>query len=147
LAGDAVTVIPDEYRDLFERPISVSLATLMHDGTPQVQPVWCSFDGTHFFVNTEKGRQKYKNLSRRRVATILAVDPGNDSRWVEIRGKVVEENEKGADEHIDALAKRYLGVDKYPWNAPGDVRVMFKIAPARVVTLESTMPGVDATAT
>jgi PPOX class probable F420-dependent enzyme len=141
----AVNPIPDKYRDLFERPISVSLATLMNDGMPQVQPVWCSFDGTHFLVNTEKGRQKYKNLSRRRVATILAVDPENDSRWVEIRGKVVEETETGADEHIDALAKRYLGVDKYPWNAPGDARVVFKIAPVRVVTLESTMPGLDTT--
>ena len=136
--------IPDQYLDLFERPVSVSLATLLSDGTPQVQPVWCSFDGTHLLVNTEKGRQKYRNLSRRRRATILAVDPANDSRWVEIRGEVVEETEKGADEHIDALARRYLGVDKYPWNQPGDVRVIFRIAPRRVVTLQSSMPDVGA---
>jgi PPOX class probable F420-dependent enzyme len=142
-----VNVIPDQYHDLFVRPISVSLATLMNDGMPQVQPVWCNFDGEHFLVNTEKGRQKYRNLSRRRVATLLAVDPENDSRWVEIRGKVAEETEQGADEHIDTLAKRYLGLDKYPWNAPGDVRVIFKIAPVRVVTLESTMPVPDTTAT
>ena len=136
--------IPDQYLDLFERPVSVSLATLLSDGTPQVQPVWCSFDGTHLLVNTEKGRQKYRNLSRRRRATILAVDPANDSRWVEIRGEVVEETEKGADEHSDALARRYLGVDKYPWNQPGDVRVIFRIAPRRVVTLQSSMPDVGA---
>ena len=136
--------IPDQYLDLFERPVSVSLATLLSDGTPQVQPVWCSFDGTHLLVNTEKGRQKYRNLSRRRRATILAVDPANDSRWVEIRGEVVEETEKGADEHIDALARRYLGVDKYPWNQPGDVRVIFRIAPQRVVTLQSSMPDLGA---
>ena len=136
--------IPDQYLDLFERPVSVSLATLLSDGTPQVQPVWCSFDGTHLLVNTEKGRQKYRNLSRRRRVTILAVDPANDSRWVEIRGEVVEETEKGADEHIDALARRYLGVDKYPWNQPGDVRVIFRIAPRRVVTLQSSMPDLGA---
>ena len=136
--------IPDQYLDLFERPVSVSLATLLSDGTPQVQPVWCSFDGTHLLVNTEKGRQKYRNLSRRRRATILAVDPANDSRWVEIRGEVVAETEKGADEHIDALARRYLGVDKYPWNQPGDVRVIFRIAPRRVVTLQSSMPDLGA---
>lgn len=136
--------ISDQYLDLFERPVSVSLATLLSDGTPQVQPVWCSFDGTHLLVNTEKGRQKYRNLSRRRRATILAVDPANDSRWVEIRGEVVEETEKGADEHIDALARRYLGVDKYPWNQPGDVRVIFRIAPRRVVTLQSSMPDLGA---
>jgi len=139
-----VNQIPDQYLDLFERPVSVSLATMLSDGTPQVQPVWCSFDGTHLLVNTEKGRQKYRNLSRRRRATILAVDPANDSRWVEIRGEVVEETEKGADEHIDALARRYLGVDKYPWNQPGDVRVIFRIAPRRVVTLQSSMPDVGA---
>ena len=136
--------IPDQYLDLFERPVSVSLATLLSDGTPQVQPVWCSFDGTHLLVNTEKGRQKYRNLSRRRRVTILAVDPANDSRWVEIRGEVIEETEKGADEHIDALARRYLGVDKYPWNQPGDVRVIFRIAPRRVVTLQSSMPDLGA---
>ncbi|MET0502933.1 MAG: pyridoxamine 5'-phosphate oxidase family protein [Candidatus Binatia bacterium] len=56
--------IPDKYRDLLDRPIVVSLATLMRDGPPQVQPVWCSFDGTHILVNTEKGRQKYRNMSR-----------------------------------------------------------------------------------
>jgi len=67
-----VNQIPDQYLDLFERPVSVSLATMLSDGTPQVQPVWCSFDGTHLLVNTEKGRQKYRNLSRRRRATILA---------------------------------------------------------------------------
>jgi PPOX class probable F420-dependent enzyme len=139
--------ISEKYRDLFERPISVSLATLMKDGTPQVQPVWCSYDGRHLLVNTVKGRQKYRNLALRRVATILAVDPQNDDRWVEIRGRVVEETEQGADEHSDRLAKRYLGLDKYPWNAPGDVRVIFRIAPERVVTLESSMPALDTTTT
>jgi len=139
-----VNQIPDQYLDLFERPVSVSLATMLSDGTPQVQPVWCSFDGTHLLVNTEKGRQKYRNLSRRRRVTILAVDPANDSRWVEIRGEVIEETEKGADEHIDALTRRYLGVDKYPWNQPGDVRVIFRIAPRRVVTLQSSMPELGA---
>ena len=74
--------IPANYRDLLERPVVASLATLMADGTPQVQPVWCGFDGTHLLVNTEKGRQKYRNLSRRRRATILLVDPENDNRWL-----------------------------------------------------------------
>lgn len=132
--------IPDDYRDLLERPIVASLATLMADGTPQVQPVWCGFDGTHLLVNTEKGRQKYRNLSRRRRATILLVDPENDSRWLEVRGEVVGEAEQGADAHIDVLAKRYLGLDKYPYHAPGDVRVMFRIAPRKVATMGTTMP-------
>jgi nitroimidazol reductase NimA-like FMN-containing flavoprotein (pyridoxamine 5'-phosphate oxidase superfamily) len=70
-----MNIIPDKYRDLLDRPIVVSLATLMNEGPPQVQPVWCNFDGTHILVNTEKGRQKYRNMSRRPSVTILAIDP------------------------------------------------------------------------
>jgi PPOX class probable F420-dependent enzyme len=136
--------IPAKYRDLLDRPIVVALATLMSDGAPQVQPVWCSFDGTHILVNTEKGRQKYRNLSRRRVATILAVDPDDDTRWLEVRGAVVGETEQGADRHIDELARLYMGVEKYPLHREGDVRVIFAIAPERVVTMESSMPGFGA---
>lgn len=135
-----LNTIPDTHRDLLDRPIVVSLATQMPDGTLQVQPVWCSYDGTHILVNTEKGRQKYRNLSRRRVATVLAIDPENDTRWLEVRGRVVAESEAGADEHIDALAKVYMGVDKYPFNLPGDVRVIFRIEPQRVMTMEMSMP-------
>jgi len=49
-----MNIIPDKYRDLLDRPIVVSLATLMNEGPPQVQPVWCNFDGTHILVNTER---------------------------------------------------------------------------------------------
>lgn len=133
--------IPDSLRDLLDRPVVVSLATLMPDGTPQVQPVWCGYDGTHIWINTEKGRQKYRNLSRRGVATVLAVDPDDVYRWLEVRGTVAEETEEGAFEHIDELAQQYLGVEKYPLNRPGDVRVIFKIAPRQVASMGSTMPG------
>jgi len=132
--------IPEKYRDLLDGPIVISLATLMKEGAPQVQPVWCSYDGTHILVNTEKNRQKSRNMSRRRAVTVLAVDPKDDARWLEVRGTVVGETEEGADEHIDELARVYLGVDKYPWHRPGDVRVIFRIAPLRVVSLESSMP-------
>lgn len=135
-----MNTIPDRLRDLLEGPVVVSLATLMDDGTPQVQPVWCGYDGTHLLVNTEKHRQKYRNLSRRGKATILAVDPEDVMRWIEVRGTVVEETEEGAFEHIDELAKLYMGVDKYPLHKEGDVRVIFRIRPDEVATLKSTMP-------
>ncbi len=137
--------IPEKYRDLLDRPIVVSLATLMKDGAPQVQPVWCSYDGTHVLVNTEKDRQKYRNLSRRPFATVLAIDPDNVMRWLEVRGKVVEETEDGANEHLDGLARLYMGVEKYPLHQEGDVRVIFKIAPQRIATMESSMPGAGET--
>lgn len=126
--------IPDSHRSLLDRPIVVSLATQLKSGRLQVQPVWCSYDGRHIAVNTEKKRAKYDNLHARRPVTILAVDPGNVYFWIEVRGEIVEETEKGADGHIDQLAKLYLGVDNYPMHQPGDVRVVFRIAPRRVVT-------------
>jgi len=126
--------IPATHRELFDRPIVVSLATVLESGRLQVQPVWCSYDGRHILVNTEKKRAKYDNLHARRPVTVLAVNPDNVYHWIEVRGEVVEETEKGADAHIDQLAKLYLGVDKYPKHQPGDVRVLFRIAPRRVVT-------------
>jgi PPOX class probable F420-dependent enzyme len=137
------SIIPEAFRDLLDRPIVVAVATLMPDGQPQVQPVWCSYDGTHVCINTARGRQKYHNLTRRPQVTVLAVDPDDDNRWLEVRGVVVEETEAGAAEHIDRLAQLYLGLDRYPWHAPGDVRVMFRIAPLRVATLGTTMPGLS----
>ena len=97
--------------------------------------MWCSFNGTNILVNTEKGRQKYRNMSRRRAVTILAIDPDDDSRWPEVRGTVVGETEEG-QRAIDELARLYLGVDKYPFHQEGDVRVLFKVAP-----MESAMPN------
>ena len=81
-------MIPNSHRDLLERPVVVSLATAMRDGVMQVQPVWCSYDGEHVLINTLVGRQKFLNLSRRSVATLLAVDPDDANRWLEVRGRV-----------------------------------------------------------
>src|SRR5205823_4250157 len=60
---------------------------------------------------------------------ISIVDPDNPYRYLEIRGRVVEITEQGADTHIDKLAKKYLGVDKYPYRQSGEVRVLYKIQP------------------
>lgn len=127
------TQIPDTHRMLFERPVVASLATVLPSGQPQVQPVWCGYDGTHVLVNTEKGRVKYRNLHERRLVTLLLVNPDDAYHWLEVRGAVEAETERGAVEQLDQLAKRYLGVDKYPWHKPGDIRVLFRIAPVHVV--------------
>jgi PPOX class probable F420-dependent enzyme len=125
--------IPATHKVLFERPIVASLATVMKDGQPQVQPVWVSYDGRHVLVNTEKGRIKYRNMHERRKVTLLLIDPDDVYHWIEIRGVVESETEQGAAEHLDQLAKRYINADKYPWHKPGDVRVLFRITPTRVV--------------
>ncbi len=121
--------IPEKYVDLFQKRAFGNLATLMPDGHPQVTPVWCDFDGTHVLVNSARGRRKDRNVRRDPRVAISIVDPDNPYRYLEVRGRVVEVTEQGADEHIDRLAKKYLNLDKYPYRRPGEVRVLYKIKP------------------
>jgi PPOX class probable F420-dependent enzyme len=127
--------IPDRYRDLFSKRAFASLGTLMPDGSPQVTPVWCDLEGDQVIVNTAKGRQKDKNMRRDPRVALAIIDPENPYRYLEIRGRVAEISEEGADAHIDKMAKKYLGADKYPYRQQGEVRVMFKIRPERTSTM------------
>lgn len=121
--------IPEKYRDLFSKRAFANLATLMPDGSPQVTPVWCDLEEDMVIINSAKGRQKDRNLRRDPRVAIALIDPENPYRYLEIRGKVVEITEQGAAAHIDKMAKKYLGVDKYPYGQPGEVRVIYKIRP------------------
>ena len=120
------------YRDILDKKAFAHVATLGKDGTPQVTPVWVDFDGTHVRFNTARGRVKEANLRRNPKVALAAQDPDNPYRYVQMQGRVVEITEQGADAHIDALAKKYLGQDRYPGRRPGEVRVMVKILPERV---------------
>jgi PPOX class probable F420-dependent enzyme len=121
--------IPQQYLDLFQKKAFAHLATLMADGCPQVTPVWCDFDGTTVRINSAKGRVKDRNMRRDPRVALAIQDPDNPYRYLEVRGRVVEITEEGADAHIDTLAKKYLGVDKYPHRQEGEIRVMYKIQP------------------
>ena len=123
--------IPDKYRDLFTKRAFASLGTIMPDGSPQVTPVWCDFDGKHVRVNSARGRVKDKNIRRDPRVALSIVDPENPYRYIEIRGKVVEVTEKGADDHINSLSDKYLGNPVYPYRQPGEVRVLYKIEPEK----------------
>lgn len=121
--------IPEKYRDLFDKRAFASLATIMPNGDPQVTPVWCDLEGDLVVINSAKGRQKDRNLRRDPRVALAIIDPENPYRYLELRGKVVEITEQGADAHINKMAKKYLGADKYPYAQPGEVRVMYKIRP------------------
>ena len=127
--------IPEKYRDLFSKRAFASLGTLMPDGSVQVTPVWCDLEGDLVIVNTAKGRQKDKNMRRDPRVALAIIDPENPYRYLEIRGRVAEIVEDGADAHIDKMAKKYLGADKYPYRQSAEVRVMFKIRPERTNTM------------
>lgn len=108
------------------------VATLMKDGSPQITPTWIDYDGKTILINTAEGRTKQKNISKDQRVAISIVDQNNPYHMVTIRGKVIEQTVKGADEHIDKLAKRYLGVDKYPFRSPTEKRIILKVKPEKI---------------
>ena len=123
--------IPAAFRDLLKRPALAHLVTLMPDGSPQVTPVWCDLNDGHVRVNSVKGRRKDRNMRADARVALSITDPDNPYRYLEVRGRVVAITEHGAREHIDALAKKYMGVDVYPKHNDVDVRVIYRIAPER----------------
>ncbi|MGH7811703.1 MAG: PPOX class F420-dependent oxidoreductase [Candidatus Binatia bacterium] len=126
--------IPENFKDLLNKATFAHLATTMADGRPQVTPVWIDFDGTHVLVNSATGRVKDKNMRRDNRVALSILDPDNPYRYLSILGEVVEVTGTGANEHIDRLAKKYLGEDKYPYHRPGEARVIYKIRPDKVST-------------
>ena len=126
-----MAVIPENFKDVMQKKSFAQLATLMADGSPQVSPVWFDYDGQHILVNSAKGRVKDRNVRRDPRVGLDIVDPDNPYRHLSIRGRVVDITEKGADDHIDKLAKKYLGQDRYPYRSSSEVRVIYKIVPER----------------
>ena len=130
-----MAAIPQAYRDLFDKKAFAHIATVGRDGTPQVTPVWIDYDGTHVRFNTARGRVKTRNLERNPTIAMSVQDPENPYRYVQVKGRVTGMTEEGADEHIDALAKKYLGQDRYPYRRPGEVRVTVKVAPDTIQSM------------
>jgi PPOX class probable F420-dependent enzyme len=128
-------VIPNSHLDLFKKKAFAHLATVMPDGKPQVTPIWVDYDGHSVVFNTAEGRQKEKNLQRDGRVALSILDPDNAYRYLEVRGRVVERTLVGADQHIDAMAKKYLGQDKYPFRQPNEVRVIYKVQPEHVTSM------------
>ena len=123
----------DAYLDLLQqKPAFAALATIMPDGSPQVTPVWFDYARGKVRVNTARGRTKARNLKPQAAVALSIMDPDNPYRYLQIRGRVASASESGADAHIDALAKKYLGKDSYPFRRPGEVRIMYEIEPVSV---------------
>ncbi len=114
---------------LIENKNLAHFVTLMKDGSPQVTPVWVDHDGTHVLINTAEGRQKPRNLARDSRVALSVADQGNQQKYVQIRGKVVEVTREGAWEHINKLARKYSGPEtKYP-QREGEQRIIVKVLP------------------
>jgi PPOX class probable F420-dependent enzyme len=124
-------------RKLFEGKNFVYLASIMKDGSPHVAPTWVDIDNGTLLVNTAVGRVKQKNISRDGRVALAIADHDNPYDMVTIRGKVIDQiTGQEAEEHIDKLAKKYIGKDKYPSRAPGERRVILKIKPEKVFYMD-----------
>jgi PPOX class probable F420-dependent enzyme len=123
--------IPAEAKHLLGGKHVAHMATLMRDGSPQVSPVWIDEQDGLILLNTVDGSLKSENLRRDPRVAISIADTENPNENVLIRGRAVERTHEGADEHIDALANRYMGIDEWP-RQPGEERLIVKIDPEKV---------------
>ena len=119
-------------RELIARPVLASLTTLGKDGSPQVTPIWIDQDGDDLLFNTAQGRVKARHVENDPRVAVSVVDPDDPYNVVALRGTVVDITTDGADAHIDALAKKYLGVDTYPMRQDGEVRIKVRVRPDRI---------------
>jgi PPOX class probable F420-dependent enzyme len=126
-----MTQLSSDEAAYFENPNFAAFATIRKDGSPHVSPVWVDYDGENIVCNTQEGRAKWKHLVRDPRVTVQVQNPDNPYNYIEVSGTATLTTE-GGDEHIDKLAKKYMGVDSYPLRKPGDVRVIVTIAPDRV---------------
>jgi len=132
----ANATIPADFSEVLNQKKSFAhLATLMPDGSPQVTPVWFDMVGNRIRVNTARGRVKDRNMKEGAFVAVSILDPDNAYRHIAIRGKIVKETEEGADAHIDSLAFKYMGKEKYPFRTPTEVRVIYEIEPISVSSM------------
>jgi PPOX class probable F420-dependent enzyme len=128
-------VIPESHLDILAAESYAHLSTVMPDGTPQVTPVWVDHDGREaILLNTARGRQKERNIRANPKVGVSVLDPDDPYRYVSVRAEA-ELIEDGADDHIDKLARQYMGVDEYPHHGEeSGPRVIVRVPAEAVAT-------------
>ncbi len=125
-------MLPDQIKNDLDSPVFVHVATLNPDGSPQVSAMWVMREGDRIVLNTAEGRIKWRNLLADPRVAISYTRPGADYEAVSIQGRVVSHTTSDGDAIIDALARKYLGADSYPFRRPDETRVTFRIEVHRV---------------
>ncbi len=118
--------------EIIADPNYAHLAIPRADGTVQTVMIWAHTDGANVLINSAEGRDWPQNIRRAGTATVTVMADGNPYEWVSVTGRLVEDTHDGADAHIDSLAKKYLGVDSYPYRKEGEQRIKFVLRPERV---------------
>ena len=128
-------MIPDSHRDILEKKGFAHVATIGPDGEPHSSPVWYDWDGEHFLFSQTKTRQKYRYVQRDPRVAVSITDPDNPYRYLEIRGTVEGIDDDEGNAFINAMAKKYIDQDVYPWPQPGDERVVVKVRPDHTTSM------------
>lgn len=122
--------IPADRRDLLSSTALASVATIGPNGEPQVNPVWFGWDGALLRFGVTLNRQKYRNLLKNPRISLSIVDPTNPFRYLEIRGEVIRFEPDPDSTFVNSLAKKYLGLDEFPY--PYSERVAVVVQPIHV---------------
>lgn len=118
--------------EFFENPYYADISTINRNGSIHSTVVWVDLEDGVPAVNSAVGRLWPTNLERDPHVTLLIVHPDDPYQFVEVRGTATKGSTEGADEHIDRLAKKYLGKDTYPNRREGEQRIKFLIQPEHV---------------
>jgi PPOX class probable F420-dependent enzyme len=124
-----MSVVPQEDLGILSSKSFAHIATIGPNQEPQANPVWFDWDGTYVRISQTKTRQKYRNVQRDPHVAVSITDPNNPYHYLEIRGKVVRIEDDSNKQFLNSLAKKYMGVDTYPYCKPGEERVILYIKP------------------
>lgn len=130
-----MSVIPPSHLDLLDQVTLIHVATIGPNGEPQNNPVWFDWDGEILSFSQTTGRQKFKNLGRDPRVALSVVDPENPYRYLEVRGTVERIDPDPDFAFIDAMAKKYMDADAYPFHQPGDERVIVRVRPEKTSSM------------
>jgi len=125
-------MIDGKAAELLQAKNFAHVSTLRQDGSVQTAPVWVDVQEGRPVLNTAEGRAWPRNLERDPRVTLTVQNMENPYEYLEVRGHVAERTHEGADEHIDALAKKYMGVERYPLRQPGEQRLIIRVEPEHV---------------
>lgn len=124
--------LPGELVDLLRGAATCYLSTVMPDGSPQVTQTWVDTDGRNVLINTVVGHQKVKNIQRDSRVALALSSTTNPSRYFEVRGHVTDTTATGAEEHIEALAQRYLGGPYPRYGGQDQERLILRVSPRKI---------------
>lgn len=133
--------LSEESLQFLRKSYVAHVATVSSAGEPQLSMVWVDVASDDILFNTAEGRAKARNLHRNPAVAVSVVDPSDSHNVLSVRGTVTEMTHDGADEHIDALAKEYLGTDSFPARNPADQRVKVRIRPDRILSEPAADPA------